>query len=297
MSLSIKQLQAFIHVAQSQNFAQAAHKMHLSQPALSSAIKKCEEQLGGALFLRTTRQVTLTQEGRLFLPKALRLLQNYQEVIHDTQAIFEKQHGSLHIACIPSFAEARLIDLITPFVETYPALTIKVEDVVVEQVMESVLHDRAEIGIMFAPTYHEDVLFHPLFTDDFMLVMPPSHRFAQRENVHLSEIDGEAFVSMNQHANLRIFIDDILQDEQVHVRYVAEASQIATMANFVKAGLGMAILPSLSKTHLLRLGLVCKPLAHPSLKRELGLIKKRQANISVAAQAFWDMSLATAPPR
>ena len=68
MNVSYRQLQAFLQVAQSATFAEAAQKMFLSQPALSSAIKKMEEQVGGPLFSRTTRKVQLTPEGQDFLP-------------------------------------------------------------------------------------------------------------------------------------------------------------------------------------------------------------------------------------
>jgi len=287
--LSIKQLQAFIHVAQSQNFAQAALKMHISQPALSSAIKKCEDILGGELFARTTRTVELTKEGRLFLPKALRLYQDYIDLINDTQAVFDKQQGTLHIACIPSFAEAGLIDVLAPFIQQYPTIKIKIEDVVVENVIDSVLHERAEIGIIFAPTTSDELDFYPLFNDEFMLVMAPQHPLANVPFNSLQQLSNLAFVTMNQHANLRVFIDDILADAGITVDYVAEASQIATLANFVKANMGLAILPTLSKTHLLQQGLVCKSIHYPGLQRSLGMIRKKEANISVTAQAFWDM--------
>ena len=74
MNVSYRQLQAFVQVAQSSTFAEAAQKMCLSQPALSSAIKKMEEQVGGALFSRTTRKVQLSPEGQDFLPTAIRLM-------------------------------------------------------------------------------------------------------------------------------------------------------------------------------------------------------------------------------
>ena len=88
MSISYRNMLAFIRVAESATFAEAAEKLHLTQPALSSAIKKMEEQLGGKLFSRSTRRVTLTPEGHTLLPTARRLVNEWDETYHDMQNLF-----------------------------------------------------------------------------------------------------------------------------------------------------------------------------------------------------------------
>ena len=174
-ALSFKQLHAFITVAQSTNFAEAAIKMHLSQPALSSAIKKCETILGGALFIRTTRKVSLTREGEAFLPIALRLANEYHDSVNQIQAIFTKQTGSLTIASMPSFAERYLPQYMYQFHTDYPNITIKIEDVVVEKVVELVQQGKVECGFSFEPDSPNELSFEPLFTDTFNLVCHPEH--------------------------------------------------------------------------------------------------------------------------
>lgn len=108
MSISYRNMLAFIRVAESATFAEAAEKLHLTQPALSSAIKKMEEQLGGKLFSRSTRRVSLTPEGQTLLPNAKRLVNEWDETFHDMQNLFAMQQGKLTIAAMPSFAESKL---------------------------------------------------------------------------------------------------------------------------------------------------------------------------------------------
>jgi LysR family carnitine catabolism transcriptional activator len=291
MSLSFKQLRAFITVAQSQNFAEAALKMHISQPALSSAIKKCEEILGGALFTRTTRTVSLTKEGEVFLPIALRLYDEYHDSINQIQAVFAKQTGSLTIASMPSFAERYLPEYLYAFHQRYPNISIKIEDVVVERVVELVSQGKVECGFSFEPTLDDDMIFTPLFTDKFVVVMHPKHPL-YKHDVHrmtLLDIQGEAMVVMNRNSNLRVFIDSVYEHYQIAPHIIAEASQIGTLGQLVKQQIGIAIVPQLSSQRMEQLGLRCVLLDEAMLQRKVGIISAPYQHMSVMTQAFLEM--------
>ncbi|SYH17279.1 LysR family transcriptional regulator [Klebsiella pneumoniae] len=93
MRMSVKQLRAFLAVAHTLNFAHASERLNLSQPALSLTIKGLEEALGGALLQRSTRKVTLTQEGELFLPMARQLLADWDNVEEAMRQSFTLQRG------------------------------------------------------------------------------------------------------------------------------------------------------------------------------------------------------------
>lgn len=291
MSLSFKQLRAFITVAQSQNFAEAAIKMHLSQPALSSSIKKCEEILGGALFMRTTRTVSLTKEGEAFLPIALRLFDEYHDAINQIQAIFTKQVGSLTIASMPSFAERYLPEYLYAFHQCYPNISIKIEDVVVERVVELVSQGKVECGFSFEPTIKDNITFTPLFMDKFVVVMHPNHVLcrAVQHGLTLLDIQAEPMVVMNRNSNLRVFIDSVYAHYTITPDIVAEASQIGTLGNLVKQQIGIAIVPQLSSLRMEELGLCCVELNEAKLQRQVGVITNSYQQMSVMTQAFLAM--------
>ncbi|PZQ44826.1 MAG: LysR family transcriptional regulator, partial [Ectopseudomonas oleovorans] len=106
--MTVKQLRAFLAVAQSLSFAQACERLHLSQPALSLAIKNLEQSLGGQLLVRTTRSVALTPEGETLLPIAVRLLADWDNAEDLLRQHFTLQMGKVAVVAMPSFAGNRL---------------------------------------------------------------------------------------------------------------------------------------------------------------------------------------------
>lgn len=291
MSLSFKQLHAFLTMAQSHNFAEAATKMHVTQPALSSAIKKCEDILGGELFTRTTRTVSLTKEGEAFVPIAQRLLTEYQDAMDQIQAVFAKQTGSLSVAAMPSFAERYLPEYLYQFHALYPNISIKIEDVVVEKVIDLVQEGKVECGFSFEPKASSDIMFTPLFTEQFVVVMHASHPLnqAQQTSLTLSDIAPFDMVVMNKNSNLRVFIDSVYAQQHIEPQIIAEASQIGTLGQLVKQQIGIAIVPQLSSQRMEELGLVCVRIDESKLQRKVGIITNPYQQLSVTTQAFLEI--------
>jgi LysR family carnitine catabolism transcriptional activator len=104
MNVSIKQLRGFIAIAETGSFAEASERLYISQPALSIAIGKLEDTVGGLLFNRSTRSVQLTPEGLEFLPIAQRLIADWSEAFDDLNRLFSLKRGKLTVAAMPSFA-------------------------------------------------------------------------------------------------------------------------------------------------------------------------------------------------
>ena len=136
--MTIKQLRAFIAVARTFSFAEASVRVHLSQPALSLAIKKLEESLGGRLLNRTTRTIALTPEGQVLLPIAERLLAEWDSVEEELHQRFALQLGKIAIAAMPSFASSLLPQALLRYRALYPRINIEVHDVIAEHVVDMV---------------------------------------------------------------------------------------------------------------------------------------------------------------
>ncbi|WP_017707110.1 LysR family transcriptional regulator, partial [Pseudomonas syringae] len=145
--MNVKQLRAFLAVAQHLSFAQAGERLNLSQPALSLTIKGLEEDLGGQLLTRTTRNVGLTPEGETLLPLARQLLADWDNTEELLRQRFTLQMGRVSIAAMPSFAGNLLPTALKVFRGRYPRVNVAVHDVINEQVLEMVRHRRVELGI------------------------------------------------------------------------------------------------------------------------------------------------------
>jgi LysR family carnitine catabolism transcriptional activator len=134
--MSVKQLRAFLAVAHTLNFAHASERLNISQPALSLTIKGLEE--GSAAHCCSTRRVTLTQEGEIFLPMARQLLADWDNVEEAMRQSFTLQRGKISVAAMPSFAANVLPEVLKAFRDRYAGINVTVHDVINEQVIEMV---------------------------------------------------------------------------------------------------------------------------------------------------------------
>lgn len=284
--VSIKNINAFIAVAQSQSFAEASNRMHLSQPALSSAVKKLEEQLGGRLFSRSTRRVKLTPEGAAFLPVARRLIADLENAIFDVKQLFNLEQGLLSIAAMPSFAEGKLPSLLSSFGYAQPGIGIRVIDEVMENVIQSVIEQRVEIGFTFAPEDNDLVDFTPMFTDEFVLIMNAEHTLSAAKRLNIDELSGRAFVAMNRGSSTRNWIESTFEQQDLNVKVAAEASQFSTIGNLVASGLGVSIVPSMCIAQMRAKGCIAKKVDGLNIVKSVGYITSKEAALSTIASEF-----------
>lgn len=290
-NVSFRQLQIFVCIAQSATFAQAAEKMCLSQPALSSAIKKMESQLGGLLFSRTTRKVELSPEGRQFLPVAERLIGDWQEAFSDLHNLFSLGRGKLSIAAMPSFAAGLLPGILQQFKTEFPNIKLSVADVVMESVIKDVQAGRAEIGFSFEHEKMDGLEFHPILTDNFIAVLPINHPLSENKVLSWSQIALYPFVAMNKGSAIRQWIDSFMELNHLSLNIVVEASQLATLGQFVKHDLGVSVVPALCKEQMLSKDLVCLKIHQSGLSKRVGIIKQKNGNLSQVAASFWQWTV------
>lgn len=293
--ISFRQVQAFICVARSATFAEAAESMFLSQPALSTAIKKMENQLGGALFSRTTRKVELSPEGALFLPVAVRLMNDWEEAFSDVHHLFALGRGKLSIAAMPSFAAGLLPQILQNYRSEFPNIKMSVADIVMELVYKEVREGRVEIGFTFEHERQDGVTFRPLFSDHFMLILPAGHPLAANASVQWGDIVEYPFVAMNKSSAMRGWIESHVEQLGLKLNVVTEAGQLATIGQLVKHGLGISVVPGLCQQQMQDNGLVCIALQNRGLSKKVGMIKLQRSNLSVAAETFWQWLVVNYP--
>ena len=286
MSVSYRNMLAFIRVAESSTFAEAAEKLHLTQPALSTAIKKMEEQLGGALFSRSTRRVHLTPEGEVLLPTARRLVDEWDETFEDMQSLFAMRQGKLTIASMPSFAESRLPSILRQYHHSYPNIRLRILDVVMEDVIDSVVTGKAELGFTFEPDLKDGLSFLPLFSDQFVAVCHKQHAISDYPAVEWSTLVTYPFVAMNRGSAVRMWTEKS-GSAAGSLNIIAETGQLGSVGQLIVHGLGVSVVPALCKEQMEAKGLVCIPLQDDSLIKQIGLIRSTRHGLSVAAQSLW----------
>lgn len=286
--MTVKQLRAFLAVAQTLSFAQACERLHLSQSALSLTIKALEDGLGGRLFSRTTRAVSLTPEGDALLPLARRLLADWDNAEDELRQRFTLQKGRVVLASMPSFAGSLLPAVLRTFSDRYPSISVTVHDVINEQVMEMVRDRQVEIGIAFEPEPSMPLSFTPLYLDRFVAVVSADSPLASRSALVWSDLLAQPFVTLQRPSTVRFMLEDHLRMRGHSLPVQFESQQLATVGRMVACGLGVSAVPALCRAQMLEVGAHCVALSDPVIEKPVGILTKPGHELSVAAQAIAD---------
>lgn len=286
---TIKQLRAFVTVVDSGNFAEACVLLHLSQPALSIAIKNLEEGMGGKLLIRSTKTSVLTPEGKEFYPTAKLLLNDWDNAFNDLNDLFSLKRGKLELAAMPSVGSSLLPEYLRLFRDKHPNINIKVHDVIAEDTLAMVRAERVEIAVTFDPGDCDDLTFYPLFSDNFIVALPKKHPLLSGNDISWQEISQYPFISLLKPSSIRELIDRTIKANDIQLNIEFEANQLATIGKMISEQLGISIMPSLCKPQLQSQGVLCRPLKSPLVSRRVGIVKKRRIPLSSPAQVLVDI--------
>ncbi|UVJ42098.1 LysR family transcriptional regulator [Pseudomonas sp. LS1212] len=287
--MNVKQLRAFVAVAQALSFAQAGERLHLSQPALSLTIKALEDDLGGPLLSRTTRSVALTPEGETLLPLARQLLADWDNTEELLRQRFTLQLGKVAIAAMPAFAGNLLPRALKVFRNRYPRVNVAVHDVINEQVLELVRHRRVELGVGFEPEPSDPLVFKPLYLDRFVAVVPTDSPLAQKAQVSWHELLAEDFIALQRPSAVRLLLEQHLLAEHGKLAVAFESHQLSTIGRMVANGLGVSAVPALCVQQMQELGACCVALVEPTIERRIGVAMLADHKLSAAAQALLEV--------
>ncbi len=288
--MTAKQLRAFLAVARTLSFAEASNQVFLSQPALSLAIKTLEESLGGKLLTRTTRSVKLTPEGEALVPIATRLMADWDNAQEQLQQRFALQMGQVAVASMPSFAAGLLPQVLKTYRNRYPAIRVEVHDVIAEQVVAMVRSRRIEVGVSLVPEGAPDLDFTPLFTDEFVAVLPPDSALLNGlSSLCWDQLLEQDFIALQRPSIVRLMLERQLAEQGKQLNVVFDAHQLATVGKMVASGLGISVVPGLCRQQMEEMGAVCLPLNGPVVVGDVGILTRRGHELSVAAQALVDV--------
>jgi len=287
MNITVKQLKAFVAVAKTRSFAEAAELVYLSQPAFSISIKNLEETVGGALLVRTTRSLALTPEGEAFYPVAERLLADWDDAMLELHNLFSLQRGKLTIAAMPSFAGHQLPRVLGAYRELYPAINVTVHDVVAETVVDMVRSGRVEIGIAFyTENAADDLHFETLFEDRFVVALPKGHQLLDKEAITWNQMKDFPCIALQRPSSIRELIERTLEEKKFQLSIEFESHQLVTIIRMVVCGLGVSIVPSLCVPQIEQLGGEWRPLKAPAITRKVGIFTRKRFPLSTAAGAM-----------
>src|SRR6266480_3243776 len=243
MDLNLDQLRSVLVLAEHLHFGRAAEVLHVSQPALTKQIRKIEETLGGRLFVRKPREVTLTRAGEVLVEHARSLLRDAQLAVDVSRSAMRGEAGLLRIGFgLPSLATG-LPDLIQRFRRRFPQVQISMREMSTPPQLEALANGTLDVGFVRLPIPASDISSFALFSD--RLVIALGHHAAKDSRKGLRSFAREPFVlvSRSASASLHDHINRTCHAAGFLPKVVQEVSELFTVLNFVRAGAGVALVP------------------------------------------------------
>jgi DNA-binding transcriptional LysR family regulator len=242
--MELRQIRQFVAVAEEASFTRAAGRCHIVQSALSKSIRLLEEELGAKLFIRTTRRVSLTAAGSVFLESARRALKIIDVASVDVADVMSLHRGRLSIGTVqslPPFME--LPALLSRFNQAHPGVEVRLIQGRAVELNEKVNERELDLAILPSEESDRKLVSHVIACDEMVLVCNRGHVLASKKTVSLERLAREGFVDFERGQGTRRLVDSGFAEMGLQRRVAFEISDLDTLLGLVDQGLGVALLP------------------------------------------------------
>ena len=286
MSVTLKQIRAFVAVAQAGSFTTAASQLHLTQSAVSVLISELEAEFGLRLFDRTTRLVQLADAGRDFYPVAEKILADLHNALLNSKELVAKKRGRVSVAATPLMASILLPKVIGEYTALYPDIHVTLQDSLAGLIQQKVRDGTADFGIGTFERAGRELIAEPFMADTLVLACPAGHPLAAKASVTWRALAGHPFISLTRDNSVGQLIRKCLADAGVEVHSAYEVSYLSTVVGMVDAGLGVAVLPSYAGPITRLYDIQIRKLVKPAIRREMSFITRQGKALSPAAESL-----------
>ena len=283
--MELRQLAHFLAVAEDRHFTRAAARVHLTQSSLSSSIRSLERELGSELFVRSTRQVELTEAGRALIPAARRAVAASEEARDAVAGVRGLVRGQLTIGAI-QVRELNIPALLARYHRRHPAVTLRLRHASVTSLVQSTADGELDLAIVDLPLGPQAnrVQAHPLETESLLLAVSADDPLATRRRIRLAELADRDFVEYRADSSLRASIDKACRDAGLQRHIAGEVDTPLDLVEMVAHGVGISLVPPAAIRMVT--GRVVGLLTEPSIPRELMLVTPFDRQPSPAATAL-----------
>jgi DNA-binding transcriptional LysR family regulator len=280
MKIGIDDIRGFLAISELGGFKPAADRLGITSSALTQRIQKLEDYLGARLFDRSTRSVGPTELGRLFLPEAQRILQEFERSIARIQDVVAQRKGQVSVACLVSIASGLLPNILTRFRSEIPGVKVRVLDDTALRVADHLRMGRVEFGIDMWHRDDPEFDFEPIVTEPYVVACPKDHELAAVRAVTWDRLAKSNYVAFGLDSGIgrQLAMSQRLAGEPYEVQH------LGTMLALIQAGFGVGVVPySAIHGHPF---LVPRPLRKPAMTRTLGIVRRKRSSLSPAAESL-----------
>ena len=287
--MQLPDLHAFVTVAEERSFSVAARRLHRTQPAVSQAIRRIEEELGDRLFDRSSRNGALTEAGTLLLEHARRLLRMVTEAQSAVRELQQVRRGRVVIG-----ANEAAVHSLLPFVRDYaaghPQVTVEVRRVPSRRIATELLDRSMDFGVMTFQPADRGLQSIPLGSDELVMLAHPKHPLAKRKRVSIGEVGREVVIAHNDPSPTRDRVLRLYERKHAPINIQISLPSLDGIKRAVEMGVGVAVLPRrCALTEIERGDLVAVKVPELEARRTVRFVFRRTGELSHAASAFLDL--------
>ncbi len=241
--MDIRSLHYFITIVEEKTFTEAATKLHISQPSLSTAIKKLEEKIGLTLLDRSTRKLRVTKEGELIYNEAKKLLTHADYVADEMKRLKKEGPPVLSIGLIES-SKFWIPKIFPSFREKFQNVRIKLLEILsLEQVENALTHFEIHIAITNQYIQNKEIAIIPIYEERLVALLPPGHPLKHHESVTLADVVKDDFIISKEGFQTREDILHAFRQQGMTPNIQFEIERFETACSLVEDGLGITLLP------------------------------------------------------
>ncbi|OMC05208.1 LysR family transcriptional regulator [Mycolicibacterium fortuitum] len=266
--MHLDELQWFVVLAETEHVTDAATELGISQPTLSRALVRLEEQVGVPLFDRVNRRLRLNAYGHILLEHARRSISEIRSATERIAELRDPDTGTVRLAFLHSQAGWYVPDLLRRFRTEAPRVRFELFQGAAHEIVDRLAGGEADLAI--TSPRPEGFRWRGLYMERLCLAVPREHRLAGRTRLRLADAGTEPFVALAPNFGLRQLTDELCLEAGISPPVVFEAMEIPTMEGLVAAGFGVAVVP-VPRPERAEPGAAYVPLSESSARRQIGL--------------------------
>jgi len=284
--VTLRQLRAFVALAQTGSFTLAAESLFVTQSALSGLIKELEQTIGVRLVDRSTRRINLSDMGHELYPLVAKILHDLDLVLADVAERKDLKTGLLRVAAPQLMASTLLPEVIAAYNAEHPEIRIKLVDSVVESIMSKVFSGEVDFGIGPERDPNSDICSETLFEGRFMAVFPRNHPLGSLQEVNWTDLVAYPFISLQGQFTERLMMDLRAAVGDLNFAPTNEVAFMSTALAMVNAGLGVTACITYASSLVDLYQLEMRPLVSPVVRRRFFTFTKNNRSLTPAAESF-----------
>ena len=283
-------METFLAVAREGSFSKAAKKLYRTQPAISQTIRKLEEEIGEALFDRSSREGLLTDAGKVLEEYAQRLLNKRTEALAAVGELRQLERGHLSIGA-NEVTCLYLLPMLDKFRDRCPMVSIAVQRSLASHIPEELMNRSIELGLITYKVDQPELRSVVIYRDELVFVMPPTHPLAGAGQLSITQLGAEVFVAHNVPSPYRAKVIDTFKHKNVPLHMHVELPTVEAIKKFVARERGLALLPGISvEDEIARGELASAKVKELAFERKVRIVYRRNSALSHAARAFLDVA-------